>query len=291
MALSNTNTRTTGASYIPRILSDYILEIREKNLQAANFVTRRDMDLKGRGQSVDFPVAQELSAYSYADGDKLEDNLSVTTDSVKTITVSQVPMRPFLILDTLNVQSQADLKAQELKLAGYAVAKSIDTGILAEIVDFSVNSIQNETTPTTALALTNLIAAKYTLDNNDVPETERVWFFDPIVEKDMLGLTGNYFSSYDFSGSKGLVKGQLTSPVLGSPVVMTTNLPTGTSGSPAATYHKNAYFHKSALGVVMQKNVEIQSEYSVNFQGWLMNVRAMYGTTSLRTNHGVLIYR
>lgn len=291
MALSNTNTRTTGASYIPRILSDYILEFREKNLQAAKFVTRRDMDLKGRGQSVDFPVAQELSAYSYADGDKLEDNLSVNTDTVKTITVSQVPMRPFLILDTLSVQAQADKKAMELKTAAYAVAKAIDTGILAEIVDFSVNSIQNETTPTTALALTNLLSAKYSLDSVDVPEDDRVWFFDPIVEKDLLGLSGNYFSSYDFSGSKGLVKGQLTSPVLGSPVVMTTNLPTGTFGSPVSTYHKNAYFHRSAIGVVMQKTIETQSEYSVNFQGWLMNVRAMYGTTTLRPTHGVMLYR
>lgn len=291
MAFSSTNTRTTGQSWIPRILSDYVVDFREKNLQAAKYVTRRDVDLAGRGQTVDFPVTSELSSYNYADGDNLLDNLAVNTDTTKSITVNQVPMRPFLILDTLSKQAQQDTTAFRMREATYAVAKSIDSGILAEVVDFSVNPIVNETTPTTALTNISLTRAKYLLDANDVPFDDRAWFFQPQVEKDLMDLTGNYFTSIDFGTDKPFVKGRLSRPLLGSDAVITNNLPSGTAGSPATTYYKNAYFHRSAIGCVMQRDVDVQKEYILEAQGWLHNVRAMYGTTTLRGNHGVMLYR
>ena len=88
-----------------------------------------------------------------------------------------------------------------------------------------------------------------------------------------------------------VVKGQISQLLLGSPVVKTTNLPTGTSGSPVSTFRKNMYFHKSAIGLAMQKDIEYQEAYDLDLQGMLCNARALYGTTTLRANHGVLLYR
>ena len=290
-AVSNTSGRQQGAGYIPRILSDYIIKVREANLQAAKFVTRRDMDVMAFGQTVDFPVDSDFTVYSYADGNRLTDNLAANIDTIVSLTVSQVPMRPFLVLDTLSAQAKADYKALKMKRAGYIIAKDVDSKTLSEGLNFSANSIQNETTPTTAVTLAQLIACQATLDKLDVPEDERAWFLYPTVLQDMMGLSGNYFSSLDFSQSQAIVKGQISQLLLGSPVVKTTNLPTGTSGSPVSTFRKNMYFHKSAIGLAMQKDIEYQEAYDMDLQGTLCNARALYGTATLRSNHGVLLYR
>lgn len=290
-AVSNTAGRQQGAGYIPRILSDYIVKVREANLQAAKFVTRRDMDVAAFGQTVDFPVDSDFTIYNYADGNRLTDNLAANIDTIVSLTVSQVPMRPFLVLDTLSAQAKADYKALKMKRAGYIVAKEIDTQTLAEGLNFSANTIQNEGTPTTAVTLAQLIACQATLDKLDVPEDERAWFLYPTVLQDMMGLSGNYFTSLDFSQSQAIVKGQISQMLLGSPVIKTTNLPTGTAGSPVATYRKNMYFHKSAIALATQRDVEYQEEYELDLQGTLCNARTMFGTKTLRSNHGVLLYR
>ena len=290
-SVSNTYGLQQAQNYIPRILSDYILGVREKNLQAAKFVTRRDMDVAEFGQTVDFPVDADFTAYNYADGNRLTDNLSSAIDTIVSLTVSQIPMRPFMILDTAKTQAKADLKALKLKRAGYIIAKTIDSSILSEGLNFSANTIQNENTPTTAITLAQLVACKATLDKLDVPEEDRVWFLSPQVIQDMMGLPGNYFTSLDFAQTQSLVKGQISQLLLGSPVVVTTNLPTGTSGSPVSTFTKNMYFHKSAIAVATQRDVEYQEEYNMDLQGTLRNARSMYGTKCLRSNHGVLLYR
>lgn len=290
-AVSNTSGRQQGAAYIPRTLSDYIVQVRDANLQAAKFVTRRDSDVLSKGQSIDFPVDSNFTAFSYADGNRLSDNLEANIDSVKTLTVSQVTMRPFLVLDTLSAQAQADYKAMKMKRAGYIVSKTIDSTILSEGLNFSANTIQNETTPTTAITLAQLIACQATLDKADFPESDRVWFLYSQVLQDMMGLSGNYFTSLDFSQTQSLVKGQISQLLLGSPVVKTTNMPTGTSGSPVSTYRKNMYFHKSAIALAMQKDVQYQEDYDLDLQGTLCNVRALYGTTTLIPTGGVLLYR
>lgn len=290
-AVSNSSGRQQGAAYIPRTLSDYIVQVRDANLQAAKFVTRRDSDVLSKGQSIDFPVDSNFTAFSYADGNRLSDNLEANIDTVKTLTVSQVPMRPFLVLDTLSAQAQADYKAMKMKRAGYIVSKHIDSTVLSEGLNFSENTIQNETTPTTAITLAQLIACQATLDKADFPESDRVWFLYSQVLQDMMGLSGNYFTSLDFSQTQSLVKGQISQLLLGSPVVKTTNMPTGTSGSPVSTYRKNMYFHKSAIALAMQKDVQYQEEYELDLQGTLCNVRALYGTTTLIPTGGVLLYR
>jgi hypothetical protein len=291
MALSGFEGRTTGAVHIPRVLSSYIVEFLEKNLQAKNFVTNRTVDVAANGQTVDFPVQVSFTVYQYADGDKLTDNLGANTDTKVSLTVSEMPMRPFLILDSWSMERKNDTTAMELKNAGYVVAKYMDTTILAETLDFSVNTIVNGGDPGTALTNIDLTAAQYTLDALDVPEDERAWFFHPIVIKDLMDLTGNYFTSMDFSESKALVRGQLSKMLLGSPVIKTTNVPTGTAGSPSATYYKNSYFHKSAIGLAMQKEIQYQTEYSVEWQGTLHNARSKFGTTTLAGTRGVLLYR
>lgn len=290
-SIANTMNRQTGSVFIPRVVSDYIIKFRQANLQFAKFVTVRSEDVSFMGQTIDFPTSTELTASAYVDGNDLMDLLSAPIETKKSLTVNELAVCPAVILDTLSAQAKTDSKALAIESCGYAIAKRVDTVIRNEMLDFSVNTIQNELTPSTAIARNHLLDAQKTLDLLDVPEEDRVWFLGPNAIRDLMADTGNYFTSMDFADTKALVKGQLQYLILGSPVVKTTNLATGTAGSPVATYYKNGYFHKSAIGLAMQKDVEVQQEYTLRFQGLTINARCLFGTETLRPNHGVMIYR
>lgn len=290
-AISNTTGRQQGAVEIPRVVSDYVVKFRQKNLQAVKFITNRTLDVASYGQTVDFPVTSTYTAFAYVDGNRLTDNLSTNIDTKKSLTVNQMVACPVVILDSLSAQSKIDMKALAVETCGYQIAKYIDDIIFDETDNFVVNQVQNILTPTSALTKNHLLDAQKTLDALDVPTEDRVWFFHPNVIRDLMADTGNYFTSLDFTDTQALVRGQLQYLLLGSPVVKTTNLNSGTAGSPVSTYYKNVYLHKSAIAIAMQKEVEYQEQYDVDYQGTLINARTLFGTATLRSDHGVLIYR
>lgn len=283
--ISNLNTTTTDAVFIPENWSPLVLRTREQNFVAVNLFERRDRDCV-KGDKVHFPISSIKTATAFTEGNKLEDLLAAETENEKTITVDQDYVSPFLISNRLDIQSQYDQMAEEMWSSGQSIAKVMDTDVLSEITNFTQSEVG-----TAGSAITNLIltAAKQALDVSDVPMDGRFWIFDPRSEKDLLDLTGNYFTSIDFANDKSLLSGKIARIILGSPVYMTTNLPSGTTGSPASAYRKNVYAHKSAIGVVVQKSPKIEKEYSVNFQGTLGNVSALWGVGTLRPDHGVVI--
>lgn len=289
-SVANTTGLQQTAVHIPRVVSDYIVKFRQKNLQLVKFVTNRTLDVATYGQSVDFPVTSTYSVVAFADGNRLTDNLNTNIDTKKTLTVNRRAVCPAFLSDAASVQSKTDQKALMIETCGYAIAKDIDDTIADEFDEFEVNSIQNVLTPTSALAKANFIASQLTLDALDVPSEDRVWAVHPNVIADAMNDTSNVFTSIDFTDTKSMVKGQLHYLLLGSPIVKTTNLNSATAGSPVQTYYKSAYFHKSAIAIAMQRDVEYQEQYDVDMQGWLVNARCLYGTTVLRADHGVLLY-
>lgn len=285
--ISNVDTSTTGAVYIPEIWSELVLEFRKKRLQAANFFEHRDMEVMNFGDTIHFPADSEYTVVSYTEGNRLTSSLAANTDSEVVLTVDQYKVRPFLVSDKLSTQSKYNKKALNFRNAGYAIAKAIDTAIFARSSEFTNAAIN---TAGTAIVPADLTEAQQVLDDLDVPEgEERGWFLSPATIKDLMDNSGNYFTSLDFTMTPSLVYGQLHYLLLGSPVFKTTNLPTGTTGSPSTTYRKNIYAHREAIGVAMQIAPEVQEEYNLDLQGDLCNVRALYGTVCLRPASGVII--
>jgi len=268
--ITGLNTTITDAVYIPENWSPLVLRSREQKFVAAKLFERRDGDVKV-GDKVYFPISSLMTAQAFVEGESLFDKLNATTELNKSITIDQYYVAPFFISDLLKLHSKYDQWAEEMWAAGQGIADAIDTDILAESSNFT-----NAAVGTAGNAITNLtlVSAKETLDVLDVPSEERFWILDPRCEADLLNLTGNYFTSIDFANEKSLIKGQVGRIIL---------------GSPAATYRKNIYAHKQAIGVAMQKNVETQSDYRVDKQGTLGNVRAVWGVGTLRTDHGVII--
>jgi len=283
-SITGMQTVTTDTRYVPQMYSKLVLAARHRNLVAAKLFANRTSD-GPKGSAVQFPIKSLMTATAWTEGNRLTDNLNATTESYKSITMNQEYVAPFHITKRLKDQSLYDSVALSAKESVYAVEKQIDTQILSNADSFTTTPIGGQGVAITAPVI---VAAKEALDVNDVPDTDRFWILDPRTRSDLLNLTGNYFTSMDFSGEKGFATGKV-GYILGDPVYFSTNLPFGMVGSPSVAFRKNIYAHKEAIGVVLQRNAEYEIEYDIDTQGWIGNTSALWGSGVLRPDHGVVI--
>lgn len=278
--ITGLHTGTTNAVEVPEVWSDLVLDFQQANLVMANLVERRDLDVVSYGDTINMPVTAETTTVDYTEGDRLTDNLQANTDTQKVITITDAKMRPFLIPWTLDAQSKYDIKADRLRAATYAISKAIDTTVAAEGASLTTTDIN---TAANAVILDDILEAYETLNSNNVPVTERAWVFRPSAYRDLLNLAGNHFISSDFTSGRPLENGKI-GEILGSPVYQSTNIAVDGTGG------RNLYFHKQAFGLAMQKSPKVESEYYMEAQGDMCNVRTLYGVTTLRPDFGVVIY-
>jgi HK97 family phage major capsid protein len=262
-----------------------VLEYQKKNLVIADLVERRDQDIMSFGDKIHIPMTSEGSVVGYTEGDQALDQLEAMTDSERTIDIDQAWTRAFLIPWTLKAQSKFDIKAERLRSAAYGIAKKIDETVSAHSSSWSNTAI----TASSTVSAANCVDCFTALNVADVP-AERVWVFHPYVLGDLLKLTGNYFTSMDFSESKGMVTGKI-GMLLGSPVYLSTNVPTTSTGSPATVTYHNLYFNKQALALAMQVKPEIKEDEDVNARGNLVDVRTLFGANYLRADFGIRLNR
>jgi hypothetical protein len=282
---------TTHANYIPELWPGMVIEFRDKNLVMAGLVDRRDIDASQYGDVLHYPVTSSGTAVTYAAGNRLTDNLQVDTDGKVDITIDQFKMHPFHIPWNVKDQVKYDTMALAMRQSGEAVARVIDSAIHTEAISGFTGTAQND--PAAAqvddLALGDIVGAYVALNSSDVPSTDRAWVFHPSAYGELLSISGNYFTSFDFRQGRPLENGMI-GQMLGSPVYQSTNVGTKSEGSPAETAYANLYFHRDALGVAMQHTPEVESAYDIDTQGILGNVRAGYGLKTLRADHGLHIY-
>jgi HK97 family phage major capsid protein len=289
-SITGLHTPTTNAVEIPELWPGLVLEFQKANLVMANLVERRDMDVANGGDIIHFPVTAAESVVAYTNGKRLTDNLSANTDTEVTLTIDKFYFSGFHIPYHLAAQSKYDIKAERLRAAGYAIAKQIDTDVAALADSLTTTDINapGATAQTDDLVVDDIVDAYTTLNNNDVPATDRQWVFHPSAYGELLKMTGNYFVSYDFRNGKPLENG-LIGQILGSPVYQSTNVDTASAGSPAETAYNNLYFHKQAFALAMQVRPDIDMGYDIDTMGELVNVKTAYGVAMLRGDFGVCI--
>lgn len=291
MALTNEHDLTTSASYVPEIWPGMVVEFRDKNLVMANLVDRRDMDVAAGGDIFHYPITAAGTAVDYTAGTTLEESLQVDTDSVVDLTVDKFKIHPFAIPWNVSDQVKYDTFALSMRQAGEAVARSVDSAVHTEALNLTATA-QNDpaaTDQTADLTISNITGAYTVLNVNDVPATDRAWIFHPSAYNELLNMTGNYFTSFDFRQGRPLETGMI-GQILGAPVYLSTNVGTKSEGSPAETAYVNLYLHRDAVALAMQRNVEVESEYDMNLQSTLGNVRAGFGVKTIRADHGCHVY-
>ena len=264
---------TSQAVYIPEIWSKSVQEFTRSKLVLADLVQRFDSDVQGKGDVIHIPFNTELVANNKVQGVSV--SYQNPTDTEVTLTVNKHKESSFTIEDILKAQSHIDLMELYTRDAGYAVAKAVDTDLAALATGFS----QNFGTYNTAITTDVLLDAIEALDAADVPMEDRHFVFRSDVNRDLLDIST--YTSSDFVSGRPVESGKLSGTLYGVSTHMSENiLKSGNNTS-------NMLFHRDALGLAMQMEPRVQSEYDIDLLANKVVVDVLYGVSEVRDNFGI----
>lgn len=275
-------TVTTAANFIPEIWSSEVKRAVESNLTMARLVLRTfEGDIKQKGDTVHIVDISNLSV-----GDKSASTIvtyETITEDKTSLTINKHKYAAFKIEDIVAVQSNTNLVTEYSNKIGYALAKQIDTDLLALYANLS----QSVGADSTDITQDNFLAAIKYLDMADAPETDRYAVFTAGQKAAFLNV--DEFVRYDVTGVGGsaanpAIRGRF-GELYGIQVFFTTNV--STTGSPAGDH--NLMFHKEAFALALQKDIRIQSQYDVDYLAEKVVGDVLYGVTEYRDTFGVVI--
>ena len=298
MALgTNHVTNTTGATFIPELWSDEIIAAYKQNLVMANLVSK--MSFKGKkGDTLHIPKPTRGSASVKSASTQV--TLQAATETEIQVLVNKHYEYSRLIEDITEVQALASLRKFYTGDAGYALAKQVDSDLLALgrnvqggngtiAYDKAVIGSDGSTlyTGTNEAAITDAGIRKViqTLDDADVPMDGRVLVLPPVARNVMLGLAR--FTEQAFVGETGggnsIRNGEIGN-VYGVKVFVSTNCETATGDA-----RIGMMFHKDAFVLAEQMGVRSQTQYKQEYLGTLFTSDMLYGVAELRDNAAVAI--
>jgi len=336
--------KTQADVFIPELWSDEIIATYKSNLVLANAVTRMNHNGK-KGDKIYIPTPERGDAYAKAAATAV--TLQYKTETNTYVTIDKHYEYSRLIEDIAEIQALASMRQFYTDDAGYALARRVDRSLFslafylqggADTDDTvygaavqgndgtTVFDGDNATTSAITCALTDAGIRKMiqTLDDADVPQSERVFVIPPVEKKNMLGLAR--FTEQAFVGESGggnsIRTGKIGS-VYGVDVLVSTNCPyvmvdaTGqdiiamwTSSDPAVDatftddtgvrelnwsgtaetagkYRLGLLLHKSAWVLVDQMGVRAQTQYKQEYLATLFTADSVYGVGELRDNAGI----
>ena len=311
MALgTNHITTTTHANFIPEMWSDEVIGAYKANLVLANLVTRMPHNGK-KGDTIHIPNGTRGSASVKAASTQV--TLITATEGVTDISINKHYEYSRLIEDIVAVQALDSHRGFYTDDAGYALAKQVDsdlhtqfeslqgggaagTGAWAAAVIGSDGSTAYDQTANTntgnGAAITDAGLRKIiqTLDDADVPLSERYLVIPPVEKKNLMGLSR--FTEQAFVGEGGMantIRNGLIGDVYGVPVYVSTNCATETAADTSTLYRIGALFHKSSIALVEQMGVRTQTQYKQEYLADLFTADSIYGFGELRNDAGVAI--
>lgn len=170
--------------------------------------------------------------------------------------------------------------------AARSIGRKIDDVILAAAVSTSIESGEtgSTTAPTTTtilasaanITLTNILAWKKALDDNNVEEEDRYAVIDTASLASMLDVTE--VGSADYNSVKALVKGDVATFV-GFNWIVSTRLSTALSTLIGLVYHKYAL----CLGMLQQPMVKTDERADLSYS-WQIYYELNIGATRLEEN-------
>ena len=290
-------TNTTAAVFIPELWSDEIIAAYKQNLVMANLVSK--MSFKGKkGDTLHIPKPTRGSASVKAASSQV--TLQAATESEVQVLVNKHYEYSRLIEDITEAQALASLRKFYTGDAGYALAKQVDTDLLAlgrnvqggnGTIAYNAAVIGGDGstayTGTNESAITDAGLRKIiqTLDDQDVPMDGRVLVIPPVARNVMMGLAR--FTEQAFVGETGngnTIRNGEIGNVYGVKVYVSTNCETATGDA-----RIGMMFHKDAFVLAEQMGVRSQTQYKQEYLGTLFTSDMLYGVAELRDNAAVAI--
>jgi len=140
----------------------------------------------------------------------------------------------------------------------------------------------------TTLTDAGIRAMIQTLDDADVPMSERYFVLPPVEKKTLTGIAR--FTEQAFTGEMGsgnTIRNGRVGDMYGIEVFVTTNCPTETADDTTTKYRVGALLHKSALVHAEQMSIRSQTQYKQEWLGDLYTADTIYGVGELRDDAGL----
>jgi len=302
MALgTNQVTRTVANNFIPELWSDEVIGAYKSNLVVANLVTK--LSHKGKkGDTIYIPVPARGDASIKAANTQV--TLSAATNTAITVNIATHYEYSKLIEDIAEVQALASMRKFYTDDAGYALAKRVDTDLLAlseglqggTVGGTGAASYENAvkgsdgTTAYTgnssnaaAIADAGIRKMLLTLDDADVPMDNRCMVIPPTAASSLLGISR--FTEQQFIGDGAAIKTGKIGNIYGVDIYVSTNCPTASGNS--NTDRVGVLMHKDAFVLAEQVGVRSQTQYKQEYLGDLFTSDTIYGVAELRNDAGV----
>lgn len=236
MVLSQTFTAFTPEVWSPRI--NFFFRAR---LAAAPFFDDYSSDVANGGDTVHIPAVTAgftVSNISTTNGAVTSTNISDTNTNLSVDTWKGVAY-DLTDFQMAQIQKSYNIKNAYAQAMGYQLAQTFDTAILAKGASVTAG-VGNSGTD---LLATSIEKAFGILESNSIPKEECVLFLHPKAYWNELMSIQKYYDASQF-GKPSVPQGA-HDMLYGVPVVITSQVPTGTAGTEGG--HRNLLVHKSAI--------------------------------------------
>lgn len=267
MATLSSNVTRSIAQTAEYIAEKWTREVEKpfyKTLQAAKLVQRRDGLVSDGGDVIRVPFLAEVNARAKAA------STDVTYDSPEgtpvTINIDKHYYSAVKIEEIARVQSQYELRSMFQEAQAEAVARQLDTDILALYA-----SAGSTVTGGASIGDADIVSVVKFLDTNNVPQSQRRGIVGANTKNDLLGV--NKYVAYDQTGKTGkAVDGSdgLVASLYGMDIYMSQNVPVSTTG-------RNIFFHKKAISLAEQLSPTYKMDFSVDSIATKTVLHAIYG--------------
>jgi len=228
------------SKFVPEIFSkDVIMHTMSNLVCAPSFNTTYTNKLK-MGYKISIPVFTEATATEVTPG--TEPTAQDLRGTAATVTVDNWYESSAEISDLIEIEQEADWLAGAAKSCAYAIAKKIDTSIGVLFSTLGGSTVYGSDGQTFTDDIFRALVQ--TLDEADVPDSERVLIGDPSMKSDLLAI--DKFITVDYVKTP-IVPTGMFGTLYNSQVKITNNLTATTTGN------YGVYAHKDAIGIAIQK--------------------------------------
>jgi hypothetical protein len=263
--------------FIPEVWSKELQRATESNLVAARLVKRFDSEVQNVGQIIHIPKISNLSANVKSANTQV--TLQSPTETKLDLTVNKHYEASFLIEDYLEAEAAYRIQEEYKEKAAYALAKQVDTDILALNTGIT-QSVGVSGVPPTDL---NFLQAIQLLDSADAPAQDRAFIMKPSLKATLLAI--DKYVNQDFTGMGDVpVKTGLFGQRYGVLFYVSTNIPVDANGNPI-----NQLIQKEAYCAALQKNITVKTDYILEYLGQLYVSQVLYGVLGYRPTFACLV--
>jgi len=235
-----------------------------------------------QGKTIQVPIFPVQTAAALTEGDDFS-NTAVSTD-VATFDVGQVGLMT-MVTDLAVNASASNVVADLGRLFGEAVARKIDTDLMALFSSFTTNTVGSTSTAITPALVMQGITK---LRAQGISPDGIACVLHPNIAYDLksaLTTTGNTAftgGAYSDVTNEAMRMGYI-GQLFGVPVYESANCPA--SGAEAGDY-KGGIFHRDALGFGLMRDIQIETQRRARAIGTDVVCSAMYGVGVVYEKYG-----